>query len=326
VKKLFARTKEVKAQVSMTGIIDAFYNDFATEASGRYWWWCQMVLLDPNEIIVNDGEDQLYRIPFTIDGDSVTFGEAQPVKIEYVDIAARAEQAVAACAGIASVRGEKVAASYDSRADTCPDRKEGGTMKEQIAKLRAKLNLPADTPDEEVIRVAAEADPGSEGVPEPETEGTPQPEGQPGEGDEEPDAGTEGGNSGNTAGDAVQVDSEALRALQADAKAGREAREEQIRVKDEALLSAAVESGKFAPARKAHFAALLKADREGTTKLIEALEENVVPVALRGSSNESNSEGQTQAGVGYPKSWLPELHQEPVAASAAAPRVVVGGD
>jgi hypothetical protein len=327
-RRVLARAQEVVAQVSQTKVIDAFYNDFATEASGRYWWWCQMFLLDPFELIVNDGYDNLWRVPFTINGEDVVFGEAVQVKIEYVDVAARADQVAAACAGIATVRGEtKIAARYSTRAETCPDRKEGGNMKELMAKLRARLNLPEGTPDEEVLRVAAEAGPGdSEGVPDPDTEGVPQPEGQPGGGSEDDDEGggdveSDAGASASAAG-TVTVDAAALVQLQADARMGREARTEQLQSQDEQLLMGAVEVGKFAPSRKAHFAALLEADREGTIELIKSLAENVIPVKLRGET--PNAESSNVVDI---SGWFPEIAARKAAEAAAGgpSRVTMAG-
>jgi hypothetical protein len=339
VKNLFVRLrrdKPVNAQVSISKIIDEFYEDFATEASGRYWWWCQMVLLDPNEIIVNDGDDNLYRVPFTIEatdeddaGPGVTFGDPIPVAIQYVDIAARSEQAVAACAGIASIRGEKVAARYISRAESCPNRKEGGNMKELIAKLRARYNLPEDTPDEEVLRVAAESAPTGEPGEEPaDAPAELQPEGQPGQGgDGEPEPGTvetEGGTAASTG--TVNVDAAALEQLRQDAAAGRAARDQQIAETDERILAEAIKCGKFAPARKAHFAKLLKVDRQGTIETINGLEENVIPVKARGTTPENN-EGSGGGSTGYPVTWLPEVAARKAAQASAEPqRVVMGGD
>jgi hypothetical protein len=195
-------------------------------------------------------------------------------------------------------------------------------MKEHIAKLRAKLGLAADTSDEEVLRVAAE------GVPEPTPEpSAPDPE-PPAEGGETPEPGTVEGEPGTGAGEGngdgqVSIDAAALAQLQADARAGREAREEQISQADEILLSSAVKCGKFPPARKEHYAKLLSADREGTIALINELEENVVPVKLRGVTPETEA---SQAS-GYPVTWLPEVAARKAAlASASESRVVMGGD
>jgi hypothetical protein len=51
--------------------------------------WITTIQLDPPQLIVSDERtDQLYRVPLTIDGGTVTFGAAVPVAVEYADIAA----------------------------------------------------------------------------------------------------------------------------------------------------------------------------------------------------------------------------------------------
>lgn len=301
----------VQAQSSVTQVVDTFYQDFATDESGRYWWWPQMVLLDPNELIVNDGYDKLYRVPFTISGDTVTFGDVSPVKIEYVDIAAaaRPEAISAACTAIASVRGDKkVAARFVSRAESCPDRKEGENVKDLINKMRVRLGLPADTPDEEVIKLAEtrlEATP--EGEPQPGTEGEPEPEeGEGPQGDEHQPGPTPAQQEPPANASAVQVDAATLEQLREDARLGRAAHDKQVQDEEATILTAAVKCGKFPPSRKEHYAKLLKADREGTIALINELEENVIPVESRGV-NAEGAEGQSGGESGYPVTWLPDV-------------------
>lgn len=337
------RSAPVKAamQVSVSEIIDEFYEDFATEESGRYWWWVQMVLLDPNELIVNNSKDELYRLPFTIGGadagepgeTEVTFGEPKQVQIQYIDVAARADAVAAACTGIASVRGEKVAARFGNRAESRPNEQEGGSV--DLIQLRESLGLPADTPETEVYRVAAErlAASGGQGGTGTEPE-TPAP-GDGGGGSEEstetpgepatpePAPATE-----PQAGQPVLVDAEALSALRADAAAGREARDTQLEESDDRVLTSAVQAGKFPPSRKDHFMKLMKADREGTIALINSLEENVVPLTARGVQSEDNEGQGSLNGEAYPAGWLPEV--APMKAAVAArnglsPRIMTDG-
>jgi hypothetical protein len=68
--------------------------------------------VEPNELIVEDDEGELYRVEFTVEGETVTFGEAKSVRVQYVEAMARggAGRAVAAVAS----RG-RILASYDSR-------------------------------------------------------------------------------------------------------------------------------------------------------------------------------------------------------------------
>ncbi|MGX9348149.1 head maturation protease, ClpP-related [Microbacterium sp. KNMS] len=80
----------------------------------------------------------------------------------------------------------------------------------------------------------------------------------------------------------VTIDSSALEELRAQARAGVEAREQQIAEARNRLIDGAIAQGKFAASRREHFIALHKADPEGTTALISALAENTIPVAELG--------------------------------------------
>ena len=73
------------------------------------WWWIRAIYLEPaTELIVDDDEGSLYRVPFTIaSDDSITFSEPAPVRIEYVDspapaTAARGRRSAAASAAVFS--------------------------------------------------------------------------------------------------------------------------------------------------------------------------------------------------------------------------------
>jgi hypothetical protein len=336
-----ARAERVEGQVSVTEVIDEFYEDFATEETGRYWWWPQVVLLDPDELIVNDGMDNLFRIPFTIGGADegeagevgVTFGEPTPVVIEYRDVpaAARAEAIAAACTGIAAVREpEQVAARYYSRAETRPDRKEGGSGVDYTL-LRQILDLSADTPDDEVARIATER---LQASVQDETDGegldTPAPVTQQDD-DEGQGSGAESQPAtpahASAASGTRTIDESTLEQLRSDAAAGAAARAEQLQAETNRLLTEAVASGKFPPARRAHWAALLERDREGTIEIINELAENVIPVELR-AINAEGDEGQGSGSAeAYPPGWLPEVQARKarMAAQEAAgqrPRVV----
>ncbi|WOF23833.1 RNase adapter RapZ [Microbacterium betulae] len=78
------------------------------------------------------------------------------------------------------------------------------------------------------------------------------------------------------------IDATALDELRAQARAGVEAREQQITEQRERLVDGAIAKGKFAAARRDHFLALHKADPEGTTAIINSLAENTIPVAELG--------------------------------------------
>ncbi|MDL9938691.1 ATP-dependent Clp protease proteolytic subunit [Gordonia sp. ABSL1-1] len=74
------------------------------------------------------------------------------------------------------------------------------------------------------------------------------------------------------------VDSDQYQALAAAAEDGRQARLQQVRDADERLVVAAMEDGRIAPARKAHWLTQLEADREGITDVINSLPKGTIPV------------------------------------------------
>lgn len=80
----------------------------------------------------------------------------------------------------------------------------------------------------------------------------------------------------------VAVESTVLDELRRDASAGREARAQQLRDSDNAVVNAAVGDGRIAPARRDHWLNALRADREGATETLNGLEKGLVPLAETG--------------------------------------------
>ncbi|WP_394254715.1 head maturation protease, ClpP-related [Pseudoclavibacter helvolus] len=97
---------------------------------------------------------------------------------------------------------------------------------------------------------------------------------------------------------AVVVDAAALAALQSDARDGREARAEQVRSKREGIVTAAVQSGRIAPAAREGWLASLEKDEDGVSALLMSLPENTIPVVEMGHSDTSvNPEDALYAAV-----------------------------
>ena len=102
----------------------------------------------------------------------------------------------------------------------------------------------------------------------------------------------------------VTIDAAQLEALQADAAAGREARDAQVRAEREATVDAAVADGRIAPARRDHWIAALTAD-PGSAEVLAGLAKGMVPlepVGYTGGINESGDEDRTL----YTRVWPDE--------------------
>ena len=82
--------------------------------------------------------------------------------------------------------------------------------------------------------------------------------------------------------DLATITTEALAALQAEARSGAEARAQQLRESDERIVDAAISAGKIAPFRRDHHIAALAADRDGHTAVLAALQPGLVPIAEAG--------------------------------------------
>lgn len=82
--------------------------------------------------------------------------------------------------------------------------------------------------------------------------------------------------------DLATISTEALEALKVEARAGAEARAQQVRESDERVVDSAIAAGKIAPARRDHHIAALAADRDGHTAVLAALQPGLVPIAEKG--------------------------------------------
>jgi len=74
------------AAITVDDVRQAYYNSGAPMSR-----WVTEVQMDPTQLIVcDDAEGKVYRVPFSIKGGAVTFGEAVPVEVVYEDVAAMA--------------------------------------------------------------------------------------------------------------------------------------------------------------------------------------------------------------------------------------------
>jgi hypothetical protein len=297
---------KVMGQVNISDVERAFYNEWAVDT--RYWWYICAELVDPMELIVEDDDQQLHRLPVEISGKEITFGEPSPVNIEFVDASARVQ-------GVIAEYGGRVAAAYKTReaSGAHVNDREGGAAVD-AATLRKTLNLSDDTPDEEVLRVANErlsAGPeptgeGGEGA-EPETPAADSGETSDGDGDTSEGEGQPEAEAQTAASSVVTIDKGTLAQLQRDAELGRKAHERQESDEDDRILTEAMGKGKFPPARKEHWAQLMKLDREGTIAQLKTLAENVIPINQRALQEADDGEA-TDMAAGF-RGHFPEIAQ-----------------
>lgn len=92
----------------------------------------------------------------------------------------------------------------------------------------------------------------------------------------------------------VTVDAEVWAAMQEQARLGSKAYETLQAQGDAKVVDAAIDKGKIMPSRRDHFMAMMGADREGTTKLLnETLQEAAIPLTEMGHASAETDGGPT---------------------------------
>lgn len=128
------------AGVTEEDVRRAFYEN--PPVAGAYPW-IRSIELEPFALIVDVDDGGLWRLPFSIDGTEVSFGQAEQVRVEYV--AAGSGSTTSA----SSARAEAIV--FASRAES----REGVAGMDPAA-LRKSLGLSEDATDDEVMTRAAE--------------------------------------------------------------------------------------------------------------------------------------------------------------------------
>lgn len=298
-----AMADPVRASVDIATVRDRFNFDWAMsdpiDGVDTYWWWAISIRVDPAEVIADDGEGNLWSVPFTTDGeDQVTFGE--PVRVRQTFVPVQAGEGVMATAVVTRRRQQVLAEQLDrptkpdresnpAAASAGPDNEEhpmDDTVRQALARQHG---LDPDTATEDEVNaavIAASETPEPEETPAPEAEHVETPE---------PVAAS------------AAVDPEALAQLQADAAAGRQAAETLATQARDTAINAAIGEGRIAPARRAHYEAAWAADQDGTRRLLTAsvddggLAPGLVPVG----KEQGTAEASEESAAVLP--WFPEL-------------------
>lgn len=267
-------TKAPEQETTMAGIAQAgtSIEDIRREyydGPGKHWsLWIRQVFVEPAELIVqNDEDDSLLRVPYTVSTDgSVEFGDGQTVKVEYVNARAATDKPAVAFASRAEARtahpdpSAAQAEVNQGKEHIVPTLKEG---------LAQKLGIPADADDETTLQALDEALAERAEV----TNVT-----------EAPSAEQIAARAKELG--CVMVEADQYAATVAQARAGADARQQQLRESDERIVDAAIGAGKVAPARREHHLAAMEADREGHQAVLDSLAPGLIPLAEAGHSKQ----------------------------------------
>lgn len=355
VRRPVAAAGTVQAQAQVDDIRRQYYDSLE---GSQFWWWIRAMYVDPGELIVDDDEGGLYRVPFTTSDDgSVTFDEPVPVKIQYVD-QPQDEVAAAIRASVATSLHTEVAASYQSREQSRP----GGSMDrlQVISALRARGVTPEQLPDDadDAAIVAYLSEPVTAASAPAPTASTPPPEATPpassggthtegGEGAPDAQPTQPAAITSTAAASAIPsarpvglpdgtivVDRETWEDV---ARQAREGADLAARTRDQErdnFLNAAIKAGKFPPSRKEHWLNAWTADPEGTRGVIDSLQPGLIPVEARGTAGTGKDESVAASDVNsYDQDWLTPSERARInlasaqhAGTVPTPMVVQGGD
>lgn len=324
-------SQRVAASVQFEDVRRDFYNEFATEASGRYWWYITAVYVDPQVLIVDDDEESLWSVPYSVSGDTVEFGEPVQIKVQYVEEES-GKVAASVVQGIVPDKEIEIGRQYTKAASRPENRtKETKAMGIDIAALRERTGLTAeqlpDDANEEQINSALSAPAAEE---EPAPQGEPGGETVPGEGapaTPAPDANPSDGATAQS--ETITVDRAAWdesQRTQAALAADLSKRNKEARV---GKVVAAIKAGKIPPSRKEHYTKLMEADPEGTAELLDSMEA-VLPVDQGELGVGDDSDVAKAATSDYDLGWLTDVERERVEAARAGsklptPRIVLEG-
>lgn len=301
------------ASVDVTSVRDRFNFEWATSPDNgveedTYWWWARSVRADPNEVIADDGEGNLWAVTFSYDepSDTVTFGA--PVRVREAFVPVQSGDGAAASALVSRRRQVVLAAALEKpskapRSSTTaasrplPDQ-EVAPMAIDVAALRSRLQLseeqlPDDATEEQInTALSAEAEvPETPETPAPEAE-TPAPEAEP---VPEPVAAS----VPDTVTVSRQVWEQTNKRL-TDVEASERSRTQaETKTRRDTLASEWVTQGRIAPSEHQHYRGMLDVDEAKTTTLASALEPGRIPVTERGSSASADDSSSSGEGTGW---------------------------
>ena len=302
----------VEAAMNIEDIRTHYYEMLDAEGDDTKFWWIRGMRMEPNELIVDDDDGHLLRVPFLVSGDDVTFAEPTQVVVDYKDVPVQMAAGIAASALV----GEG-AIIYATRAESRPDTTNpGGNMTR--AELCASLGLPADASDEQIQAatrsvMASSTATVEETVAESTEDDDADDDDDSGDDSDEDETSSESTDDDVQAGSrprAVTVDAAAFERLQHDAALARRHEEERVTAANEQIVDTAIRDGRFPPSARASYLTQLNnpSGRQATIDFINSLEAGVIPVRERGSTGAAE-EVTAGNGAGLPDMWFPEVRK-----------------
>ena len=297
------------ASVGYEDVRRAFYEDFAIDDTGRYWWWIRTVYLEPNKLIVDDDDGGIWSVPYSLTNDTVTFSEPVKVFTQYVE---QDTGAVAASATImAGLTGHMAAKAYKTSDDSRPeDHNRANAQNEEKAMpsieelARTKLGLSADAPVSEVeAAINALPDPEDETPPVTTAPVTPAPT-------------TPATAASEASADGVTIDKATWEAHQAQLAALTQKDKSNTEKANKEFVALCAKKGRILKARQAHFEGLMERDPDGTRDFLESIPDfSAIPAeAIGGDDGGSDSAALASE---YDESWLSPGERRRVTAARA---------
>lgn len=303
---------KTEAAANLDDIRRAFYNEYvASNPEAQLdWWWIRAVLTDPNQLVVEDETDgQLYLLDFTSDKDgNVSFGEPNPVRIDYIPDSRESKSAAAmGFVAAAATMGHSILVSYATRAESRPET-QGGGMDGKA--LRQHLDLPEDASDEQVEAKLGELKAGVAASGEGPTVTPPEPVAPAAAAttEEKPEP-VAAATRLNLPEGVVVVEASMLEELREGHKATQKILEDNAEAERERLVAAALQDGRIHPSRKDAWIESLKAD-PGAKDVLASLTPGLVPVDQRsigGSLPESAAAVEGETVLGWSSALFPEV-------------------
>lgn len=328
-----AAARALQGQINIDDVRRAFYANVPEMGLPTYSW-IRAMQLDPNELIIDDDDGNLYAVSFSIDGEDISFSDPVKKKIQYVNASQREDPNARALLTAAFTNGHTVVASWTDRAESRPEPENDQEVTMTPEQLRASIGLPADATDDQVRTRLAEINAaaptatsvGPGATPGTDPNATPSPDQLPTPNEDADRAG--GGVQTPAPADQVPVAAaaatppqvpegyvlvpkEGWETVQANAAAGARVATQTEDQRRKGIVEAAIKQGRIAPFQKDTFAQMYQRDPQGTETLLTAsvdkggLMPGTIPVEARGI-DPSAQLAQEEA---YPASWLPEVQQ-----------------